>query len=412
MEKTLLDNYINFDLATTVAIIVCRLEDDQLLIESFNIGAEAQSGYSREEVIGKNVAMFHTDEDASMLSGFVEYLEKSEVGFNIDTQIYHKTGKLTPVSIHAYPIRENGKIIGTVTFSFDITDQIEQKHSLLDLNQELTEKLKKEANTRIVIENTLLKQKKLADMGEMISAIAHQWRQPLNSLALLIQDMKESYEFDEMNMEMMEGFEKEGLDLIQHMANTIDDFRSFFSPTSKSKDFAVIDALVEILKLVETQLSGKKINIVLKCHCCDGSFHCEEGIRKPPKACASTIIHGPQGELKQMMVNLVYNAADAIKEIQEKQPDYIGQIEIFVIVEKDSLKIEITDNGTGIKKEALERLFEPYFTTKGDEKGTGLGLHMAKLILEKHFKGSIIARNNDVGCTFTITLNNLGEKKQ
>ena len=242
------------------------------------------------------------------------------------------------------------------------------------LNKNLELKIKTAIEENQKKEQLLFQQSKLAAMGEMIGAIAHQWRQPLNSLALNIQLLVDDFFDKKVDEKYILEYEKKNLNIINFMSKTIDDFREFFSKDKTKAKFNLLETVLDVLKLIDKQLKNKNIKI---------EIHGDD----------STAI-GYKNECKQVILNLINNAKDAIIENNIKN----GEISILV---KDK-KIIIEDNGGGIPNEIQERLFEPYFTTKEEGKGTGIGLYMSKIIIEEHMDAKLYFETNKNKTKFII----------
>jgi len=254
---------------------------------------------------------------------------------------------------------------------------------LEELNAKLEEKIKIEVNKNKIQEQKLFNQTKMAAMGEMLKNIAHQWRQPLNTVSTLSTGTK-------MNIEMRLATDKsiiENLDSItdtaRHMSQTIDDFQNFFKPDKAYTDFTMKELIDTTLKIAGPALKAKDIQINI-----ENISNCS--------------INGPINEYTQVMMNILTNAKDALKNknIDEKT--------ITIKTEKvdDMCTIQIEDNAGGIDTDIINRVFEPYFTTKHKSQGTGLGLYMSKEIIEKHLGGFIEVNNTPKGAKFTIKVAN------
>ncbi len=230
------------------------------------------------------------------------------------------------------------------------------------LNSSLNDKIQKALNENMKQLELLQQQSKLASMGEMIGSIAHQWRQPLNALAINLQNLEDDYEEGLINEEFLENFVEKNMKIINFMSKTIDDFRNFFKTDKEKKNFSVKSAINEVIMIQSAQLSNLDIEITIK----GDDF----------------MLYSYESEFKQVILNIINNAKDAI----EKN----GKIDIIL---KDKTVI-IKDNGSGIPKELLNRIFEPYFTTKEQGKGTGIGLYMSKIIIEDHMNGKIEILSN------------------
>jgi len=218
---------------------------------------------------------------------------------------------------------------------------------------DLEHKIEKAVEENTKKDKILQEQSKLAAMGEMIGAIAHQWRQPLNSLGLNIQLLVDDYLDGKIDEKYLEQFEQKQMEIIKFMSKTIDDFRNFFNIDKEKKEFSVKQSIKEVLDIVSAQMKNHNIQLELL----GDDFK----------------INGYKSEFNQVILNLINNAKDAI--ISKKIND--GKITITI----KNGTIIIQDNGIDIPKDIKDRIFEPYFTTK--ESGTGIGLYMSKMIIDK-----------------------------
>jgi signal transduction histidine kinase len=251
-------------------------------------------------------------------------------------------------------------------------------------------------------ERILVHQSRLAAMGEMIGAIAHQWRQPLNAVNAIIQDLKDAYEYGVLDRTYLDRSVKNSMQQIQYMSKTIDDFRNFFHPDKTKKSFDVQQAAVEVLTLVSSQLLSHRISYRITCHVHNRTF---EDFTSSIIPCKEMSILGYENEMKQVFLNLVNNAKDAILECREHGlmgPGVPGMIAIDLELAGERVVIKVTDNGGGIPAGIRDRIFEPYFSTKEPGQGTGIGLYMSKVIIENNMGGRLTARNVEGGAEFRI----------
>jgi len=230
-------------------------------------------------------------------------------------------------------------------------------------------------------EQILIQQSRLAAMGEMINNIAHQWRQPLNTLGLTIQAVQMHHEFDELTKEVMEQSVRTSMTLIQHMSQTIDDFRNYFKPEQTMVDFRVSQVISSTLAIIEGSFKHENVAV-------------EVAERDDP------VVYGYRNEFAQSLLNILNNARDALTERKVDQP----RVRIAVSGESGRAVVTISDNAGGIPEAILARVFDPYFTTKPSEKGTGLGLYMTRNIIEKKMGGSLTVRNTEEGAEFRIAV--------
>jgi signal transduction histidine kinase len=227
----------------------------------------------------------------------------------------------------------------------------------------------------------LLNRTRLAAMGEMIGNIAHQWRQPLNALSILLANLRFEYEAVCQDTDALEIAHGQAFDILRRMSSTIDDFRNFFKPDRKREPFRVIEAIGDALLLIEASLV-------------------QHGITVRFTARHDPVVEGFRGEFAQVALNLLGNAKDAIL----AHKPVAGHIDIRVMQRRGRAVVAIADNGGGIPPDIIERIFDPYFTTKSSQNGTGLGLYMSRTIIHDHLGGSLTADNRDAGARFVVTL--------
>lgn len=279
--------------------------------------------------------------------------------------------------------------IANKRLEMEIAERRKAEEQLRDMNVHLERRVNEEIESRRRHEQLLIQQSKLAAMGEMIGAIAHQWRQPLNAIGLMIQNLQDAHTFGELDREYIEKFISDGMFQIEFMSRTIDDFRNFFRPTKEKEVFDVMKAVEEVLNILRAQLSGNFVRTGFK-----------RELRSP------IFVSGYPNEFKQVLLNLINNSKDAILGEREKGRLENNEGEILVSVHEEGGKsvISILDNGGGIPENIIDRIFEPYYTTKDPGKGTGIGLYMSKTIIENNMGGSLKARNTGGGAEFTVIL--------
>jgi len=284
------------------------------------------------------------------------------------------------------------------------TKEIEShKDELLRIKERLEERVEMEIAAKRKGEQLLQAQSKLASMGEMIGAIAHQWRQPLNALGLLIQDMVLSKELGEADDNYMGMFEEKSLNLIDSMSTTINDFRNFFIPEGNNNEFNILGVICDTLKLLDSQLKFYNVNFNICYQKGDRANYWQNEI----PSCSNDeqiMIQGKPGELKQVLINIVNNARDIITENFSRRERSKALIKIVISQDENHAVITVEDNGGGISEENQKKIFEPYFTTKPAEKGTGLGLYLSKIIIEDNFNGSLSVKSADKKTAFKISI--------
>jgi len=227
----------------------------------------------------------------------------------------------------------------------------------------------------------MIAQSRHAAMGEMIGMIAHQWRQPLSIIAMVVDNVAMDIELEELNEEACRAGAEDILAQVNYLTKTIDDFRDFFRPDKQYEETKIVDVINEAHSMIEA------------------SFHNNDVIIEVQNE-SESIITLYSRELLQVIINLLKNAKEALISNTETN----RWIRIRIYDENSEVIIKLCDNGGGIAPEVMPRIYEPYFSTKDEKTGTGLGLYMSKTIVEKHLKGTIIAENIDDGVCFTIQL--------
>jgi len=271
----------------------------------------------------------------------------------------------------------------TVLLETEITERQIVQQELAD-KQELLEALNRTLEKRIDAavdelrqkDLALIQQNRLATMGEMISNIAHQWRQPLNLISLIVQglpDCKNSTQ-DELDREV-----ERIMDIVMHMSQTIDDFRCFFRQDKEKTSFTANQTVAKAVDFIRPSLTAKGIDI---------------SITEQPEV----RIFGYINEYAQVLLNILNNAKDVLVERNVAQP----HISITISKADEASVVTITDNGGGISADVMPRIFDPYFSTKEQMQGTGIGLYMSKIIIEQNMGGRLSAENVDGGVAFRI----------
>lgn len=237
------------------------------------------------------------------------------------------------------------------------------------------EAIKEQSKSKLL----LLQKSKMADMGEMIGNIAHQWRQPLAIIGISVGILREKKLANRLSDKDFEE-ELEHIDLnILHMSQTIEDFLNYFSPNKKKEEFFLDESVNKALKIMKNSIEKESINILL-------DFEKRYSI------------YGFKEEYTQVLISIISNAIYALKNKVDKEI-------VIKIFDKDNKTIlEIIDNAGGIPRDILTKIFDPYFTTKKQSVGTGLGLYISKLIIEKSMEGTLTASNTKNGAKFFISI--------
>ena len=261
-------------------------------------------------------------------------------------------------------------------------DQVQQKtDELQQLNRELSQRVKTEVQKSREQEQLLIEKSKFIALGEMISNIAHQWRQPLSELSAIMMTIKIKHHIGKLDDLTMKKKNKDAEHLLEYMSKTIDDFREFFMPSREKKEFFVKEAIDSVMNIIGTTVKNKNI-----------SLHIE--IPKDEK------IYGHKNEFEQVILNIITNAKNILVSKNIINP----KININLTSDDTFTYLSIIDNAGGFEIEPIDKIFQPYFTTREDSGGTGIGLYMSKLIIEKSMGGILMAKNYDSGAKFTIRL--------
>ncbi|MEN5386759.1 sensor histidine kinase [Aliarcobacter skirrowii] len=283
-----------------------------------------------------------------------------------------------------------------ITFHFRklyyLQEKIVEKKTkeLKELNNNLEQKIKLEVAKNRKKDIIMFQQARFASLGEMLNNIAHQWRQPLGSITMIIQSFQTKMRVNKLSPEFVEQKVKDALLLAQNMSNTLDDFKNFFSPNRSKNSFFIKDCVEHSIELSKYFLNKENIKIDLI-------------VKKDKK------ITTFYNELSHTLLNIISNSKDALVSSVNKN-DRI--IKIIVNSKKNFVFINIIDNGGGVPDDILPKIFEPYYTTKYKSAGTGIGLYMSKQIIEKHLNGEISCKNIKLevdkkvfkGASFTITI--------
>jgi len=348
------------------------------------------TGFTKDEILQKSYISISTTEDIiksqqaireAINSGYVKNLEKS---------CFNKSGKIITVNSSISLMPNKDKLLISLQ---DITDKNkqaklinEQKQKLEQLNKTLEIQVEKKIKELRDKDQLLIKQSKMAAMGEMMSNIAHQWRQPLSLINNTVTEIEFDIDLDELENVDIQTFKKCSKEIrlvTSFLSKTVDDFRNFFKPTKEKEDFNLLGSIDEALNILQSKLKNKQIALNVMANHFD-----------------KMIVNGYPNEFKHVIINLINNAEDALTQNNIKNPF----IDIETSKEDGKSIIEISDNAGGIEDHIIDKIFDPYFTTKYQSQGTGIGLYMSKMIIEKNMGGKIMVENTKDGAKFTIIL--------
>jgi PAS domain S-box-containing protein len=308
----------------------------------------------------------HPDDIDKALFDLNSHLERSTALYENVHRIKHKDGRWLWMYARGKALfDENGKPYRVIGFNTDIT---------------LQKQVEKENLER---DKVLFEQSKNAQMGEMIGNIAHQWRQPLSVISTAASGMKISKEYDLLTDEKMYEMVDKILKNTEFLSKTIDTFRDYIKEEKTYKEIVLQDRINNAINIIDASLTNNHIKLINK-------------IDELEPVKMTLIV----GELSQVIINILNNAKDVMiqNDVEEKW------LKIELIRQDYKAIITIEDSGGGIKEDVLPKIFNPYFTTKHQFQGTGLGLHMSKEIVEKHLNGKLYAKNTQYGAKFFIEL--------
>ena len=361
--------------------------DEHLIIEHVSHSVMQLLGHQSNNFIGQDLRnlfdteMFHPDDRKSQREAVENMLQNGIPVSNLAHRVKTANGEWKWMAVSISPIYDENQnlqnVVGVVT---DISAQKNAEAQLLRLNKELDQRVQDALAENRQKDILIQQQSRMVAMGEMIGNIAHQWRQPLNSLAIILMDMEDSFRMGEASVDSVTHSIGRCNDLLAKMSTTIDDFRNFFK-TDKQLEKILLANIVE----ETTSLLGSSLDF----------HHIELQILKHLSTIEAWIY---PGELSQALLCLINNAKDQIILRQIDQ----GKIIIELDDTPEWAIIRVSDNAGGISEQHLPKIFDPYFTTKVD--GTGLGLYISKLTIEQSMRGQVSVKNLAGGACFTVLL--------
>lgn len=353
-----------FNVATNAMLL-----DRELAFVECNEKAQEMFGYARESILGKSMLDFSPKnqqdgrDSKDKLAAIMNAAKTGEQQY-FEWAFLRADGSEFPAEVSLKTLQLDQERI-TLSSIWDVS---------------------KRANA----EEQLRQAQKMAAMGEMLGSIAHQWRQPLNALSTYIASLPSAFYNRLITKEFIEKLVTEADSQIQFMSRTINDFREFFRPSKSKQPFNILESVHSAIKLLEPQLRQNAITLQIANSCPENGL----------------VVFGYPNEFVHVLVNILSNAREAIEEKQKTNGwnEEQRRIDLSVASVNRQVILAVRDRGVGIPEHLLPKVFTPYFTTKGTTSGTGIGLYMAKMIVEKEMKGTLSAENLPDGARFTIQL--------
>lgn len=256
-------------------------------------------------------------------------------------------------------------------------------NELQRLKNDLEHKYAQEVEDSSKKDQMLVQQSKMAAMGEMMDAIAHQWKQPLNAISMAADLIHSKEASDNLRQENIDELSEVIQDQINHMVTTLNEFRTFFRPTKEQKRFSLLECLESVQLLLKDELIKNRIVIDVK-------------------SSQDVYILGYENEFKHLILNLISNSKDAFNENNISNRHII----IGFVKQHEQIIFQYADNAGGIPEEIIEDIFKPNVTSKEEGKGSGIGLYMSAQIAQKHH-GILHVSNSKGGARFTLTINDI-----
>lgn len=289
----------------------------------------------------------------------------------------------TQQNVKEIDIKSKYTIFNDMANSFNIMQKriAQKQNELEELNATLAKRVEEEVKKNEKAQLKLMQQARFVQMGEMIAMIAHQWRQPLTAINSTALKINIQAKLKKLDVELAYELSSKISQYSQHLSKTIDDFRNFFKP-NKEKNLVDFQRLIaEVLSIMDASIENNNIEVIQELNCNDKFL-------------------SYSNEIKQVILNLVKNAQDALEENSIKDP----KIYIRSYKKDNRCIFEVGDNAKGVPSNIIDKIFDPYFSTKSEKNGTGLGLYMSKIIIEEHCGGTISVENDKNGALFKIEI--------
>ena len=335
-------------------------------------------GWTREEALGRTLLDLgiyaNAEERQRLLGQFQTEGTVSDCPFK--TQCKDGTQKFLRLGVSK--IQLDGQTCYLAVL-LDHTELHQAEEALLDLNHSLEQRVAQELAQRMAQERTLIHQSRLAAMGEMVGNIAHQWRQPLSTLSMILINLQETRRFNQLTDDYLESSVRDGGELIRKMSSTISDFTNFLRPDKAPTPFSLRVQAEEAVRLLKPSLDSRGVQVEI-----EG----DAGIQSM----------GHPNEFSHVLINLLTNSRDEFLASGRTE----GTVHIRIAAAGGRATLRYQDDAGGIRMDPLERIFEPYVTDKAS--GTGLGLYMSRMILVQSMAGSLTVSNLEGGAEFLISM--------
>ena len=336
-------------------------------------------GLTKERLLSQNFNDIEAWKQSSVLKDCIAAVETNKRQKN-EASVISSGGKAVWFEYQIIPTVLKGTPHLLIQF-FDLSVYKQTEETLSKFNNSLEEKVKEEVEKNKEHQKVMILQSRHAQMGEILSMIAHQWRHPLNNLSLIIQNAVFKYSVGKLDDNEVSKLDLESSTQIKQMSNTIKEFKTFFLPDNESVKYDINRSIVDALSIVKPILEAESIFLDLDTQ--DNIF-----------------VKGFPTELGQAIVNIITNSKDALVE----KNIITKSIKLSLVLINNDVKITIEDNGGGVPLKILEKIFDPYFSTKMEKNGTGLGLYMTKIIVEDHMHGKLRVANSNNGFVVEIVI--------
>ncbi|AXH09692.1 hypothetical protein CP960_09560 [Malaciobacter halophilus] len=341
------------------------------LITHTSLAFQTLSGYKEEELLNKHHTIIKSaDEDDRIFSEILTSIKNSKE-WNGRIKAKRKNGTIFWIDTKVKPTyNKYGDITGYTSLMFDITNEINLDVETKSLQKEVVQK-----------DNILVQQSKLAIMTETLQMLSHEWRQPLNIISIRAQKLELDISLGLNNSDAFAQTLKEIKDDAQKLSDTIEEFQSFIQVKSEKEEVIAKDVVLKAIEIFKKDPESKDIDFI-------------KDVTDIP------VFNTYKNELTTILVNILVNAKEAIFRNKIKN----GVIKLTCYCLNNTIYFEISDNAGGIKDDIIDKIFEPYFSTKESKHGVGLGLYTCKIITEMHLMGKISVKNHNSGATFKIAL--------